>query len=169
MKTFGRICAALALCFAAEMVIAQTAPAPAAPAALQNVYAGGVSYNPSGTPGVAGTALQAHLLAATGTYEFTALDALPSATKPFTVTTNVGAGIAQRVLTIGNIPIYVPTDAGISFNGTNTGWQWSGGGLASINVKGNYYVMPAVRFLKSNVSGNSGYQLIASVLFAWGK
>ena len=136
---------------------------------LQNIYAAGASYSTSATPAVAGTALYAHSLNAVGTYAFTAVDALPTALKPFTVTTNVGGGVAQKVYTIGGIPIYMPTAAGISWSGTNTGWQWSGGGLAAIHVKGSYYLMPSVRFLKSSVSGGTGYQPILGLLVAWGK
>src|SRR6185437_9544556 len=99
------------------------------------------------------TALYAHALSNTGTYAFSAVDALPNTIKPFTVSTNVGAGIAQRVATISGIDVYVPTAAGISWCGANTGWQWNAGALASVHVRGNYYVMPSVRFLKSSVSG----------------
>ena len=136
---------------------------------VQNVYAGGASYNINASPSVSGTAIYAHEIMGTGTYAFTAVDALPTTIKPFTVTTNIGVGVAQRIVTIGSIPIYVPTTAGISWSGTNTGWQWNGGGLAMIHLKGNYYLMPSVRFLKSSVSSGSGYQPILGVLLGWGK
>jgi hypothetical protein len=139
------------------------------PTELQNIYAAGASYSINASPSIAGTALYAHSLNSTGTYAFTVVDALPATIKPFTVTTNIGAGIAQKLFTLGKIPVYVPTAAGISWSGTNTGWQWSGGGLASIHVKGNYYLMPSVRFLKSSVSGGTGYQPILGLLVAWGK
>jgi hypothetical protein len=139
------------------------------PTGVQNIYAAGASYSINASPSVAGTALYAHSLNSAGTYAFTVVDALPATIKPFTVTTNIGAGIAQKLFTLGKIPVYVPTAAGISWSGTNTGWQWSGGGLASIHVKGNYYLMPSVRFLKSSVSGGTGYQPILGLLVAWGK
>ncbi len=148
--------AMMTLCFAAAMAAAQTT----ATADLQNIYAGGISYS---------VGLYAHLVGNTGTYAFTAVDALPNTVKPFTVSTNIGAGIGQKVTTIGKIGIYMPTAAGISFNGANTGWQWNGGVLASIHVKGSYYVMPSARFLKSSVSNGSGYQPIVGVLLAWGQ
>lgn len=144
-------------------------PNPASSAQIQNIYAGGVSYNHGATPAVAGTALYAHALNTSGTYAFTVFDALPATTKPFTVTTNVGAGIAQKAFTLGKVPIYVPTAAGISWSGSNTGWQWSTGGLASIHIKGDYYIMPSVRLEKSSVSNGAGYQPVIGLLFGWGK
>jgi hypothetical protein len=149
----------------ASPVQAQTASA----SGLQNFYAAGVSYNVGGSPAVAGTGLYAHQLNGAGTYAFTALDVLPNTKKPLTVNTNVGIGIAQKVATIGNIPIYVPAATGISWSGTNTGWQWNGGALAMFKVKGNYYIAPSVRFMKSSVSNGTGYQPIIGMLFGWGK
>src|SRR5260370_25439750 len=157
--------AMMTLCFAAAMAAAQTT----ATADLQNIYAGGISYSVGATPSIAGTGLYAHLVGNPGTYAFTAVDALPNTVKPFTVSTNIGAGIGQKVTTIGKIGIYMPTAAGISFNGANTGWQWNGGVLASIHVKGSYYLMPSARFLKSSVSNGSGYQPIIGILLAWGQ
>ena len=155
----------------AQGVAQALASAGATPVAgpLQNIYAAGASYSINASPAIAGTALYAHSLNTVGTYAFTAVDALPATVKPFTVTTNIGGGIAQKVFTLGNVPIYMPTAAGISWSGTNTGWQWSGGGLAAIHVKGSYYLMPSVRFLKSSVSGGTGYQPIFGVLVGWGK
>jgi hypothetical protein len=143
--------------------------APPAHAQFQNIYAGGGSYSVNASPSEAGTALYAHSLGSSGTYAFTAVDALPSTLKPFTVTSNIGAGIAQRVFTVGTVPVYMPTAAGISWSGTNTGWQWSGGALVGIRLTGNYYLLPSVRFLKSSVSGGTGYQPIFGLLFGWAK
>lgn len=139
------------------------------PAVLSNIYAAGVSFNQSATPQIAGTGLYARIVdASTSTYAFTAIDALPASIKPFTVSTNIGAGIAQKVLTIGKAQVFIPTAAGISFNGSNTGWQWNGGALVSIPIKGQFRIMPVARFLKSSVSGGSTYQPIIGVLFGWG-
>jgi hypothetical protein len=148
-----------------------TVSTPPAPQGTQNLYAAGASYNPGGSPGIAGSALYARNLntgATLPTFAFTSVDAVTTSVKPFTVSTNVGAGIAQQVATLGKIPIYMPTAVGISWNGANTGWQWNGGALISIPVKG-FYLMPSVRFLKSSVSNNSGYQLIGGLLVGWGK
>lgn len=149
---------------------AQTATVPPLPAKpFSNIYAAGVSWNQNATPQIAGTGLYARIVdASTGTYAFTALDALPASVKPFTVSTNIGAGIAQKVFSIGKAQVFIPTAAGISFNGSNTGWQWNGGALVSIPVKGSFRVMPVARFLKSSVSGGSSYQPIIGVLFGWG-
>lgn len=141
---------------------AQSEPLPA------NLYAAGVSYNVGGSPAVAGTGLYARLLSG-GTYAFSVVDALPLSVKPFTVSTNFGFGVAQKVVTIANVPIFVPTSAGISYNGNNTGWAWSTGGLAAFKVKGNLRVLPNVRIVKSSVSNGAGYQPIVGVLFGWGQ
>jgi hypothetical protein len=143
--------------------------APANVAPLQNIYGAGVSYSVGGSPAVAGTGLYARQLSDSGTYAFTAVDALPNTLKPFTVSTNVGVGIAQKLFTIGKVPVYVPTALGISWTGSNTGWQYNAGALAVIHLKGNYYVMPTARFLKSSVSNGTGYQPIIGVLFGFGQ
>ena len=138
------------------------------PTQFSNVYAAGVSYNPGASPSIAGTGLYARLITG-GSYAFTVIDALPVTVKPFTVNTNVGVGFSQRVATIGGVGIYIPTSAGISFTGTNTGWSWSTGGLAWIRVKGNWAIAPHVRVLKSSVSGGAGYGVIVGFLVGWGK
>lgn len=132
-----------------------------------NIYAGGVSYNTSASPHVAGTALYARLLSdGSGTYAFTVVDALPASVKPFTVTSNFGVGVAQKLFTLGKVPIFAPTSAGISFTGSNTGWAWSTGALASVRIKNNWHVYPNVRVLKSSVGGG-GYQPIVGLLIGF--
>lgn len=154
--------AACVLLFLSAPSYAQTATP------LTNIYAAGISFNSSGSPSVAGTGLYARLVTGTGTYAFTVVDALPTSVKPFTVTSNFGAGIAQKIVTIGSVPIFIPSSAGVSFNGTNTGWAWSTGALASIRVKNNWRIFPNVRIVKSSVSNGAGYQPIIGVLFGWG-
>lgn len=134
-----------------------------------NIYAAGISFNQGATPQIAGTALYAHSVSDSGTYAFTVIDALPNTFHPFSVTTSIGAGIAQKVFTIGEVPVYIPTSAGISFNGQNTGWDWSTGALASIKLKGNWRVMPNVRVVKSSVSNGTGFQPIVGLMFGWGQ
>lgn len=148
-----------------------TPPATTPSTSPASIYAAGVSYNNSATPAVAGTALYARLISdGSGTYAFTAADALPNSVKPFTVTTNISAGIAQKVFSLGSIPIFVPTSAGVSFNGTNTGWAWSTGALAAIKLgKGNWRIFPMVRVARSNVSNGSGVQPIVGILIGWGQ
>lgn len=166
---------ALAVLLFALPALAQTtppAPAPATP--IQNFYAAGVSYNGTASPQVAGTALYAHSLNdGTGTYAFTAVDLLPETANPFTVNTNIGIGVAQKAYTIGKVPIYIPAAAGISVNGTNTGWQYNFGALALIHLKwskcSSCYILPTVRANKSSVSNGSGLQPIIGALFGWGQ
>ena len=136
---------------------------------VSNYNAVGVSYNVNAKPSIAGSALYAHLINNSGTYAFTAVDALTNTVKPFTVNTNVGVGVAQKIFTFKNVDFYAPTAAGISFNGSNTGWEWNGGILASIHVKGNVYIAPTFRFLKSSVSDGTGYQPIIGVMLGWGQ
>ncbi len=145
---------------------------PTAP--LANFYAAGVSYNQAGAPPVGGTAFWAHLLngsaqSTTKTYTFTVVDALANGTKPFTMNTNIGTGIAQQVTAVNGVPIYVPTTAGISWSGSNTGWQWSTGVAAAIHLKGNWYAYPAARVAKSSVSNGTGYQPILTVMIGRGQ
>jgi len=137
---------------------------------VQNLYAGGLSYGVGSSPALAGTGLYARLVAdGSGTYAFGVIDALPATVHPFTVNTNVGTGIAQKIFSSGKVSFYVPTGAGISWNGSNTGWQWSTGGAAAIPLKGSWMVLPTVRVVKSSVSGGSGYQPIVGILVGWGK
>jgi hypothetical protein len=130
----------------------------------------GGSYGFGGVPPIAGSALYAHAINSSGTYAFTMIDALPSTVKPFTVYTNIGVGIAQKIATIDGVAIFVPTAAGISYTGPNAGWAWTTGFGAPIQwKKTNWYVMPTVRVLKSSVSGGTGYQPILGLLFGWGQ
>lgn len=133
-----------------------------------NFAAGGASFSPGATPAVAGTGLYARLFSSTAdTYSYSVIDALPASVKPFTVTTQLATGVAQKITTIGTVGIYIPAAAGVAWNGQNTGWSWSSGALASIPVK-KYHLMPNVRMVKSSVNGNSGYQVILGVLFGAG-
>lgn len=136
---------------------------------VSNLYMAGGSYSAGATPAFAGTGLYAHQINTSGTYAFTMVDALPATLKPFTVTTNFAAGIAQRVATIDGFSIFIPTAAGISYTGTNTGWAWSTGVGVPFKIKSNWYLMPTARVLKSSVSGGSGYQPIVGLLFGWGQ
>jgi hypothetical protein len=166
--------AIIALCLLTISAAAQTpspSPAPSAtPAAIQNFYAGGISYGANASPSVAGTGLYAHqVVGSTGTYAFTVIDFVPASYKPLTVTSNIGAGVAQKTFTIANFPIYTTAAAGFSWSGPNAGWNWSAGGMAPIKIKGNYYIAPMIRVLKTNTNGGSGVQPIFGILIGFGK
>jgi len=140
------------------------------PDAPSNVYAFGPSFNSSATAKVAGTALYARLLDSnSGTYEFNVVDILPNNTRPFTVTTNVGVGVAQKLFAIGRVPVFVPASVNLSVSGSNTGWGWSGGALAAIRLKNEWHLYPNFRVVKSSVSNGTGYQPILGVLVGWQK
>lgn len=142
---------------------------PAHAQTANNIYAAGVSGNPSGSPMIAGTGLYARLVSgSTGTYAFTAYDVLPNSYKPLTVTSNVSAGVAQKIFTIGKTPIFIPSSAGISFQGSNTGWAWTTGATAPIKIgKGNWRLFPTLRVAKSSVSGGTGVQPIFGLLIGY--
>lgn len=157
----------LLLAFGAAPAHAQSARAAAS---VQNFFGGGVSYNNTGSPSIAGTGFFAKLVNdGTGTYAFTVIDALPNSLKPLTVTTNIGTGVAQKAFTIGKVSVYVPVTAGVSWQGSNVGWSWTGGGLAPIKIKNNWYLVASLRFAKSSVSNGAGYQVIPGIAVAWGK
>lgn len=144
----------------------------AAPSQAQtptSLYAGGVSYNNAGTPSIAGTALYAHKVDQAGTYAAMVFDALPTQTRPFTVTTNVGTGVVQKFFSIGGVSIYGTTNVALSFNGTNTGWSYAFGGGASIPLKKNSHwrFVPMLRGAKSNVSNRTGFQVIPGGLIGY--
>ena len=157
------------------LVFAQTAPAPTAtPSALSGAtfYGAGVSYNPGASPSIAGTALAAQQVTSIGskpTFAFAVLDVLPASVKPFIVTTNLSAGVAQQVFTIGTTTFYIPLSTGFTYTGTNSGWNWSTGLMVLHPLKGSFSIGPNVRTVKSSVNGNSGYQLVFGTLITFGK
>lgn len=139
----------------------------------QTIYAGGVSFAPNADQRLAGTALMAKPLA-DATRAFVIFDAVPTSWKPnIVVTSNVGAGVGQRVVQFDlggrNISVWVPASAGVSWSGKSVGWQWNGGLLIDVPLQkvGPWGVEPNVRFLKSSVSNNSDYQVIGGLLFRY--
>jgi len=140
-----------------------------------NFAAGGVSYLVGGQPvasAFSGTGLYARLVSpSTSTYAFTVIDAVPQTYSPFVVDTNLAAGVAQELFTVGTWGVvYSPVAAGFTWSGKNAGWNWSGGGMLSITPKAGSHarILPSVRFVKSSVSSGSGYQVIMGVAFGWG-
>lgn len=162
----GKLGAILAIAALLALAPAGRAQSNPAPDPIQNIYGLGVTFNQGGSPQIAGTGIYAHLVAGSGTYAFGVLDGVPTSTKPLTVTSNVGIGIAQKVATIAKVPIYVPTAAGISWSGSSTGFQWSGGGLAAIHVRGSLFLMPTVRFNRSSIDGT--YHPLIGILIGAG-
>ena len=157
--------AIVAVLLCAGCIFGQTPPL------TNNFAAVGASYLPGGTPALSGTGMYARLLSgSSGTYAFTVVDAVPGNTKPFTVTTQTSVGVAQKVFSIGVVPVFIPTSAGVSWTGTNTGWAWSTGALALIPLRPNttWALMPSARVVKSSVSGGSGYQVIVGLAVGWG-
>ena len=153
------------------LVFGQTLPPPATDPV--NLYAVGGSWNQSASSVTsqqyAATVMYARSQTERGTYAFTALDLVPTSVAPITLTTQTSVGIAQRVLAVGGWNIYATAASGPSWTGTNTGWAWIAGGMASkaIGTKG-WRIMPNIRTIKSSVNGNSGVQLIIGVMAGYG-
>lgn len=168
MKPFRLILRSVA-CFAVLSAVMLVAlPVHARAQDVSNLYMVGIAYNPSASPSIAGTGLYAHRLSDAGTYSISFIDALPNPTKPTSVSTNVGTGIAQKIATIGTVPVYGLTSGGIAYTGTATSWQATAGFGAPIQFKPNWYVMPTFRVLKSPVS-NADVQFIAGISVGFGK
>ena len=169
--------------FIAFLAIAQTTttPTPAttapatgcvsSPTVTCNLIAGGVSFQPGASPSTAGTGIYARLITPS-TWAFTITDALPLTKSPFTVSLDSSVGIAYSPFSVGKARVFIPTAAGVTFTGPNTGWNWSTGVgvLIPVQAQSKFYVMPAVRILKSSVvNGNvQGYGFIVGAYMAWG-
>lgn len=134
-----------------------------------NIFGLGVSWNQSASAAasqqIAGTAMYARQQTTGGTYAFTVVDAVPTTYKPFTVNTNFGVGVAQRVFALNDWTVYGTTAAGPSWSGANTGWAWTGGGIATHPLKSKYWYGLSARVVRSSVNNNSGSQFIFGVMF----
>lgn len=159
------------------MAHAQTAapaptPAAVADAASANFYAGGIAWNQSGNPQIGGNVIYGHEVSSDTVphmYFVSILDILPTGNKPFTATTNIGAGVAQQVTTIAGFPLFYLATTGLTINGPNTGWNYDGGIATTFNPFKkkcpSCFLMPHARFLKASVSNGSGYQPIVGIDF----
>jgi hypothetical protein len=138
-----------------------------------NVYGFGIAWDQSASnitsQQYAVTAMYARAQTEKGTYAFTALDIVPTSVKPVTVTTQTSVGVAQRVLTLNGWNFYATGATGPSWSGTNAGWAWIMGGMATHSIgKTGWKVMPNIRTIKSSINNNSGYQLIFGCMFGFG-
>lgn len=133
-----------------------------------NIYGVGAAFNPSVAPNVAGFGLYGHQLL-DGTYAVSMLDVVPLPNSPSVVTTNLSVGVAQKLATIAGMNFYAPAGVGFTVNGPNVGFQWNGGVMGSVKLKGNYRALLGFRFQKSAVSNGEGYQLLPTVAIAWGQ
>jgi len=129
------------------------------------IIGGGVSYNQSGSPSIAGTGIYAKELTS-GLWSFSLLDVIPTSTAPVTLTTQLSTGIGQRLFTVKSWQIFAPTTTGITWTGSNTGWTWTSGLMGIREIKGRL-VMPNVRWIKSTTNNNSSYQCVAGVMIGW--
>lgn len=128
--------------------------------------AAGLSVNPRASSAIAGTGLFARHLSRDA-FAFTTLDALPD--KRGGIETNFSVGVAEKVFEFRSIPVFVPAEIGLSYEGSHEGWDWSTGVLLAVKAGKHLYVFPTVRVEKSNVSEGTGVQPIIGVLFGWGQ
>lgn len=172
MKILCITALAAGLCLASYAPPARAQATPPAPtSSLQNLYTVGVNASPgAGTP-VDGSFMWAHNLNdSTGTFGFTLVDIVPATLKPFTVVTNTSLGVAQKLATIAGKEIYGTAGAGLSMSGTATGYNYNFGAALPLRYKQtNWYIVPVVRVLKTNVPNGNGYQPIFGLHFGWGQ
>lgn len=120
--------------------------APVVPVPPANFAGAGALYNPSGTPRVTGWATWAKLVdAKSESYFFTTEDAFVQGLKPFAITTSVRVGLATKIKEIGPVKVFGIVDGGGATSGATSGAAASGGGIATIKVKGAYYLMLGYR------------------------
>lgn len=157
-----RIATAAAILLAAAMAFSQ---APTRESLPNNIYAFGATINPNGSPIVSGTGMYGRLTdGAKGTYAIGVLDVVSTTAKPYTVTTNPSAGIAQQFIDKGNLKVFVTPSAGLSYTGANTGYSYALGGMVTYDLSPNYAIGFGGRLFRSNIS-NSGYQPALSFEF----
>jgi len=162
MRTIGTLIASLFLC--TTMALAQATTPPTRTSLPNNIYAFGMTFNPNASPFLSGTGLYGRLVDTKGTYAVGVLDVIPTTTKPYTVTTNPSAGIAQEFYSHSNLKVFVTPAAGLSYTGTNTGYSYALGGLVTYDLSPSYSIGFGGRLFKSSIS-NSGYQPALSLEF----
>lgn len=172
-----KILLAVVLMFTAALALGQTTAV--STAHLTDLYGAGGAYSPNATPVGSAIAFEAHKLNASGTWSFTeflAVPQLPSKTAagtptPFTMSSNVGTGVAQKFADFGAIPIYTTGTAGISWTGQDTSWQLNYGFMPVIPLKGKmagWYVLPFVQGM-SGGSTIGGTRFEVGFAMAWGR
>lgn len=134
---------------------------PAAAQESSNIYAAGISTNPASSSVVGGFGLYAHQVTG-GTYAVSLFDVAPLAVKPFNVSFQASEGVAQKLFTIRNVPVYSLAAVGVGAQGQNVGFAWTGGGAAIASVKG-HRILFGLRFTKQAASNGAGYQLNPAV------
>ena len=130
----------------------------------QNVVGLGVSFNQMNRASLAGSLMYAHRLTTTGRqWSFSSFDVIPLPTNPYISMTSVTTGVAQEMGCIGKLCIVLPLAAGITSNGTNTGWGWTSALLLSYPI-GHWRIMPNVRVNATSVGHGAGPQMTFGVM-----
>ena len=152
----------LILGLAVTPVHAQTMPT--------TLYGVGMAGSPYATPPVAGMGLFAKQITGT-TYSATLFQVIPNNQQKFTVTSNVGTGIAQQLFVIPGTKyaVYGMATGGISWQSSNVGLSFNGAATVPLRYKkSNWYALPFVGWNKSAVANGTGYQLTAGTIVSWG-
>ena len=128
--------------------------------AQSNVVGFGAAGSFNATPPIAGLGFYAKQIAGTQTYSATMCQVLPNNTKPLTVTTNCGTGIAQQApFSIHGVTPYFILNGGIQWQGSNVGFQYSGLAILPIPLKKTgWYLGPYGGWNKGSVANGTGYQ-----------
>jgi hypothetical protein len=141
-----------------------------ASAQVGNLVAGGVAYNPAGSPQIGGTFLDAQRLT-DSTYAITVADVLPTSLQPLRTQTNITSGVAQKVKEVAGIPVYLMGSVGMSTTAVNTGWAWVPGVGVPLRLPGaagekGWFAIPNFRVVNANTADRA---YIISLMFGWGK
>ena len=153
MKTRFTCIAAILWLILSLMAFGQT-PAPEFP---DNLAALGVSWNQYTSPQIGGSIMQQNTLNSSGTVNINFVDFWSTSYHPFTVAASFAPGIGQKVLKLGDVPIFAGTAIGPAASGISAGYAWTNSmwGLIRVNKSKNWYVIPYVRYIKSNVRDSS--------------
>lgn len=133
------------------------------------IWALGLSIAPQSSPAIAGTAMWAKELGNSQHFAFAVADVLPTTKRPFLIENNFGIGIAEKAFHIRRVAFFVPLSLDVSDSGRAVGWAWSAGGMASLPWREHWHLLPNLRVVHSDVSNNSGAQLILGLMIGWEK
>jgi hypothetical protein len=108
--------------------------------------------------------MYAHRLTATGRqWSFSSFDVIPLPTNPYITMTSITTGVAQEIGHLGKLVVVLPVAAGITTNGTNTGWGWTSALLLSYPIS-HWRIMPNIRVNNTSVGQHSSPQMTFGIM-----
>jgi hypothetical protein len=129
------------------------------------VVGAGVSFNQYSNPRLDGNLLYAHRIS-DGLYSFNLIDFVQVSSKPFTVGVSFTPGVAKRIMTFNQIPVYATVNVGAMMGGTtNFGYSFSSGMAGTIGLGKSLMLMPNFRIMKGSLVDT---QYIYGVMLNWG-